>query len=135
MKYNGIIQRKLALLDQHRQRLEQYLAGVALADFAPDWSKRWMAERALQLMVEIVIDIAERIVALENAGPCATAAELIETLVRLRVLKSADPYRGMVRFGNLIVHRYSSIDPAVVFDICTQRLGDFVRFREEIDAA
>jgi uncharacterized protein YutE (UPF0331/DUF86 family) len=56
MKHNGVIQRKLALLDQHRQRLEQYLAGVTLADFAQDWSKRWMAERALQLMVEIVID-------------------------------------------------------------------------------
>jgi uncharacterized protein YutE (UPF0331/DUF86 family) len=135
MKYNGIIQRKLALLDQHRQRLEQYLAGVSLEDFAPDWSKRWMAERAVQLMVEIVIDVAERIVALENAGPCATAVELIETLVRLGILKSADPYRGMVRFRNLIVHRYETIDPAVVFDICTHHLGDFVSFRDEVDVA
>ncbi len=135
MKYNGIVQRKLALLDQHRQRLEQYLAGVTLEDFAQDWSKRWMAERALQLMVEIVIDVAERIVALENAGPCATAVELIDTLVRLDVLKSAEPYRGMVRFRNLIVHRYESIDPAVVFDICSHHLGGFVTFRDEIDAA
>jgi uncharacterized protein YutE (UPF0331/DUF86 family) len=135
MKHNGIIQRKLALLDQHRQRLEQYMAGVDPADFAQDWSKRWMAERAVQLMVEIVIDVAERIVALENAGPCATAVDLIETLARLGVLKSADPYRGMVRFRNLIVDRYETINPAVVFDICTHRLGDFVSFREEVDAA
>ncbi len=63
-----------------------------------------MAERALQVAAEILIDIAERILALEKAGPASTAAEAIESLVRLRVIQSEQPYVDITRFRNLIVH-------------------------------
>ena len=52
-----------------------------------------MAERALQVATEILIDIAERILALEKAGPAASAAEAIESLVRLQVIQSEQPCR------------------------------------------
>ena len=65
-----------------------------------------MAERALQVAAEILIDIAERILALEKAGPAATAAEAMESLVRLKVIRSKQPYVDITRFRNLIVHQY-----------------------------
>ena len=40
-----------------------------------------MVERVLQVMVEIVIDIAERIIALKNAGPVESSAQAIKKLV------------------------------------------------------
>jgi uncharacterized protein YutE (UPF0331/DUF86 family) len=134
MKYNGVIQRKFSLLDRQILELSAHLKDVTFESFKNDWALRCMAERALQVMVEIVIDVAERIIALEGAGPSAAAAEVIEKLVVLNVLRSSQPYVEMVRFRNLIVHQYEEIDPAIVFDIAKNKLGHFRQFRNEIDA-
>ena len=133
MRYNGVVQRKLALLDTQVRQLKKSLDKISFSDFAGSWEKRSMTERALQVSVEIIIDVAERIIAIEGAGPVATAAEAIETLVNLNVLKSTQPYVDMVRFRNLIVHQYEEIDPAILFDLATKRLDDFRKFRNEID--
>ncbi len=134
MKYNGVIQRKFALLDKHLLMLGQHLEGVEFSVFKDDYALRCMAERALQVMVEIVIDITERIIATENAGPVASAAEAVDRLVDLKVLKSSQPYVDMVRFRNLIVHQYEEVDPEIVFNIATKKLDTFRQFRNEIDA-
>jgi uncharacterized protein YutE (UPF0331/DUF86 family) len=133
MQLNGVIQRKLALLDTQVMRLKQHLGGVTLEAFADDWVLRSMAERALQVAVEIVIDVAARIIALQGGGPVATAAEGIERLVATGVLASAEPFKNMVRFRNLIVHEYEVIDPTVLYDIVVNRLDDFRLFRDQID--
>lgn len=133
MQLNGVVQRKLALLDAQVMRLKQHLDGVTLEAFADDWVLRSMAERALQVSVEIVIDVAERIIALQGGGPVATAAEGIERLVAMGVLVSAEPFKNMVRFRNLIVHEYEVIDPTVLYDIAVNRLDDFRLFRDQID--
>ena len=134
MKYNGVIQRKFTLLDKHLLMLRQHLEGVEFSEFKDDYVLRCMAERALQVMVEIVIDIAERIIAIENAGPVATAAEAIDRLVDLKVIKSSQSYVDMVRFRNLIVHQYEEVDPEIIFSIATKKLESFRQFRNEIDA-
>jgi len=41
----------------------------------------------------------------------------------------------MIRFGNLLIHRYEKIDPAIVFNIAKNQLDAFRRFRDEIDQA
>ncbi len=133
MKYNGVIQRKFALLDKQLVQLQNHTKNVDFDGFKNDWAMRSMSERALQVMVEIVIDVAERIIALENAGPTATAVEAIDRLVELSVLKSAQPYDDMVRFRNLIVHQYEEIDPAIIYDIIKNKLDNFRQFRNEID--
>ncbi len=42
---------------------------------------------------------------------------------------------AFVRMRNLIVHGYDIVDPEILFDAATGRLGDFRRFRDEIDLA
>jgi len=133
MKYNGVIQRKFALLDKHLFELQKHLKNVDLSAFRNDWALRSMTERALQVMVEIVIDVAERIIALENAGPVATSAEAFERLVDLHVFKSSQPYMDMVKFRNMLVHQYEEIDPEIIYTIATSRLENFRQFRNEID--
>lgn len=130
---NGVIQRKLALPDTQLANLQTHLRGVTRERFAADWVLRSMAERALQVVAEILIDVAERIIALGNAGPVATAAEALERLVQLGVIASALPYTDIVRFRNILVHQYAQIDPGIVFELATSRLADFRRFRDEID--
>jgi len=133
MKYNGVIQRKLALLDDQVQRLKKHTAGLTQEAFRDDWVVRSMSERAVQVCAEIVIDIAERIIALRNAGPVATAADAMDKLHDLGIIQSAEPYRSMVRMRNLIVHQYEMIDPAILYEVITSRLDDFLLFRNEID--
>jgi len=133
MKHNGVIQRKFALLDKYLLQLQSSLKDVGFETFRDDWVQQRMTERALQVMVEIVIDTAERIIAVQNAGPAASATEAIEKLVELDVLKSAKPYINMVRFRNLIVHQYEEIDPEILYNLARNQLEDFRQFRNEID--
>ena len=133
MTYNGVIQRKLALLDTQVQNLRKYLNDVDKDAFVSDWGLRSMAERALQVATEIAIDIAERLIALRDAGPVASAAEAIRKLVQLDILDSEQPYVEMVRFRNMIVHEYEEIDPELLYELATAKLDDFTRFRAEID--
>ncbi len=135
MKYNGVIQRKFTLLDKHLLELQKHLKDVNFAVFKNDWAFRCMTERSLQVMVEIVIDIAERIIAIESAGPAATSAEALEKLEKLGVIKSAQSYGNMIKFRNLIVHQYEEIDPEIVFNIAKNQLDSFRTFRDEIDRA
>jgi len=135
MEYNAVIHRKFALLDKYLIQLQNELKTVNIETFKNDWALQRMTERVLQVMVEIVIDVAERIIARKNAGPTATAAEAMEKLVELAVLKSAKPYADMVRFRNLIVHQYEEIDPTIVFNIAKNQIDAFRQFRDEIDKA
>ena len=133
MKCNGVIQRKLALLDKHLLHLQSEFKDVDFESFKNDWVIQRMTERVLQVMIEIVVDIAERIIALNNAGPAATAVEAMEKLVELGVIKSAQGYSDMVRFRNLIVHQYEEIDPEILFSIVNKKLDTFRQFRKEVD--
>jgi len=132
---NGIIQRKLALLEDQVGRLERHLREVSRGDFTGDWVLTSMAERALQVAAEIMIDVAERIIALKNAGPVESATKAIRTLVDLGVIASEAPYVDIVRFRNLIVHEYEKINPDLLYELATTRLSDFRAFRAEIDRA
>ena len=133
MKTNGVIQRKLALLDSQVIKLSSHMRGLSLSDFRDDWASRCVAERALQVAVEICIDVAERIIAMKGAGPVESASAAIARLVDLGVVDSDQPYRDMVRFRNLIVHEYETIDPDMLYMLATERLEDFRRFRNELD--
>jgi uncharacterized protein YutE (UPF0331/DUF86 family) len=135
MKWNGVIQRKLALMAQQVVRLEGYVRDVSREQFIQDWGRRAISERAIQVCVEIMIDIAERIIAIAGGGPVATATEAIDRLVQLNILKDAEPYRSMVRMRNLIVHAYEEVNPDMLYDVVSGHLVDFRRFRDEIDKA
>ena len=135
MKYNGVIQRKFALLDTHVQEMRQYLAPMDYREFESSRVSRLATERALQICAEIMIDVAERIIATEHAGPVASAADAITKLETLGVIQDAERYTAIVRFRNLIVHQYEEIDPKLLFTLATTRTDDLLAFRDEIDRA
>ena len=116
-------------------RLKEHLGAFSCEQFAQNLALRTISERAIQVCVEIMIDVAERVIAHAGAGPTATAAEAIDRLVQLRVLRDAEPYRSMVRMRNLIVHGYEEVNPDLLYDVISGRLDDFRRFRDEIDRA
>jgi len=84
-------------------------------------------------MVEIVIDVCERIVALKGAGPAATASEAIEKNgpTWTPAISRTIPIDGSVPKPDR--PPYEEIDPAILYDLAMNRLVAFRQFRAEID--
>ena len=92
-------------------------------------------ERALQICVEVVIDVAQRVLSLEGRPPAPTAFDALSGLAAMGVIASAARYRTMVQFRNLVVHQYARVDSAVLVDILQNHLGDLTAFRDEVAGA
>lgn len=128
---NGVLAKKVAAIEETLGRLREHLP-QSYEGFASDWPAQKMAERSLQVIIEAMLDIGERLIALEAGGPCETAASVIERLERMGVVSSAAAYGPMVRFQNLLVHQYEHIDPAIVYGVASKKLSDVEAFIQEI---
>ena len=134
MPINGVVESKLRFLEQTLADLESWPLGD-LAEFARNSLLRRAVERALQLAVESMIDVAERILAAQHLEPADTATQSLKRLQEIGVLKDAGRYGEMVRFRNFIVHRYEQIEPQIVFRLAKGKLGCFRDFVDEIRRA
>jgi uncharacterized protein YutE (UPF0331/DUF86 family) len=128
---NGVIFQKLQSLDEILTELRS-LGTVRIADLEGDWRTRRAIERDLQVMVEIVIDICQRLIALAGQTPAPTSGDAVERCIQLGALSNYDAYRKMVQFRNFVVHRYERVDVAILVDMVNHRLADFERFRAEV---
>jgi len=131
MKHNGVIEKKLRLLETKLQEIESW--DIKTFSQLKDNSMLNNAlERALQVAVEIMIDVSERILAFENVPPLDKAADNMKELEKLGLIKDSKSYMDMVRFRNFIVHRYEYIDLDILFDIAHNKLHFFRSFVKEI---
>ena len=134
MPINGVVESKLRFLEQTLADLESWPLGD-LAEFARNSLLRRAVERALQLAVESMIDVAERILAARCLPPADTAAQNFKRLQEIGILKDADRYAEMVRFRNFIVHRYEQIESQIVYSLAKGKLSCFRDFVGEIRRA
>jgi len=134
MPINGVIEKKLRFLEQTLADLESWSLGDSV-EFARNSMLRRAVERALQLAVESMIDVAERILAAQHLVPEDTAAQNLKRLQEIGVLKDAAQYAELVRFRNFIVHRYEQIDPQIVYSLAKTKLSCFRDFADEIRKA
>ena len=128
---NGVILKKLESLDETLNELRS-LEDVSVAQLNEDWRTRRAIERDLQVLVEIVIDVCQRIIALSGQTPASSGGEAVERCCQMGVLTKSEAYENMVRFRNFVVHRYERIDVNILVDIVTNRLRDFELFRDEV---
>ena len=128
---NGVILQKLQSLDQALAELRS-LGEVSVQSLNEDWRTRRAVERDLQVLVEIVIDICQRLISLTGQAPATTGAEAVERCIQLGALTRQDAYEKMVRFRNFVVHRYERVEVEILADMVNRRLLDFERFRDEI---
>ena len=128
---NGVILNKLQALDEVLRELFS-LDGVTTKVLRDDWKTRRAVERDLQVLVEIVVDVCQRIIALGNETPATTSGEAVERCIKNGIISDRDAYRKMVQFRNFVVHRYESVDVEILADVVNNRLSDFEAFRNEI---
>jgi len=131
MKYNGIIENKLRLIEQKLEEINSWnidsfekLNGSTLLQNA--------TERALQVAIELMIEISERILALNKVPSQVAASSNFIKLQEIGVIKQAGKYIDMVKFRNFIVHRYEKIDLEIVYGIIKKKLNLFSQFIEDI---
>jgi len=128
---NGVILQKLQSLDETILEL-QSLGSVSARELLQDWRTRRAVERDLQVLVEVVIDICQRVIALSGQTPATTGGDAVERCIAMGVISDCDSYRQMVRFRNFIVHRYERVDVEILVEMVNRHLEDFVQFRREI---
>lgn len=128
---NGVIMRKLQSLESTLGELYS-IGPVTLEQLKEDWRTLRAAERDLQILVEIVVDICQRLISLSGETPAATGAEAVNRCVAFGALSDSEPYRKMIQFRNFIVHRYGQVDPSIVVSILNHNLDDFKRFHKQI---
>lgn len=128
---NGVILKKLQVLDETLMELRS-LGVVTEKQLTEDWMILRAIERDLQIAVEVMIDVCQRLISLAGLTPVESAGDAIERVVQLGALTANHPYRQMVQFRNLVVHHYEQIDGAILVDIVNNRLSDFETFRNEV---
>lgn len=128
---NGVILNKLQVLDEVLGELSS-LVGITTKVLRNDWKTRRAVERDLQVLVEIVVDVCQRIIALDNETPATTSGEAVERCIKKGIISDRDAYRKMVQFRNFVVHRYENVDVEILADVVNNRLSDFDAFRSEI---
>ena len=88
----------------------------------------------LQMAAQAALDVASHIVSDERLGEPSTNREMFELLERAGWLTSslAARMQAMAGFRNLVVHGYAKVDPRILRDIATNRLGDLLEFTAAI---
>jgi len=128
---NGVIKNKLARIEEYLTKLQK-ITPSAFEEFKNDWRTQMIAERGLQILIEIIIDVANRLIAIKNWGPTTSSADSIRLLALKKVISSEEPYLKMTRFRNFIIHDYDKIDREIVYSILTKNMDDIKRFRDEV---
>lgn len=131
MLVNGVIIGKLQHLDEILAKLGS-LGPLNRTQLDTDWRTKMAVERAIQVLVEIIIDVSQRIIAEDGQTPAGSGREAIERCVQMGVLSSIEPYQRMIQFRNFVVHLYERVETIFLVDIVNKRLADFKSFRDEV---
>lgn len=127
--------RVLARLDE----LDGYLR--ELRSIAPERFEQYQAvekkracERLVQVSVEATLDVCALLVAGMRLGLPGEEDDLFEKLARGKAVSEpmAETLRRMKGLRNLLVHEYGRVNDQIVFEVVSQRLGDFEAFKREV---
>jgi len=132
MTQNGVIQRKLEVIAERVARLRGR-GPVDVRQLEQDFFFKSGVERTLQVCIEAMTDVANRIICLENRPASTDSHGSFRQLQELGIIETAERYRKMIQFRNLVVHRYEQIDNEILVVILADHLGDFDSFIREIE--
>lgn len=128
-----LVAKKLAFIETCLRELRE----LGRADrIAFDVKERRFVEHTLQICIQAALDVASHIASDERLGEPDANVALFDLLVPAGWLsfETAGFLRLAVGFRNVLVHGYTSVDPAIVRSVLELRLGDIERFVTEIRA-
>lgn len=115
------------------------LSSIKYRDLQPDamkqdLEKRWVIERGLEAGAQLILEIADHILASYFGNYCETYEGTLSGLFEKNLI-SEDLYRQIKGLGgmrNILVHQYVQIDLDIVFRSNHKFLKVFPLFAEEI---
>ncbi len=126
--------RLLAEIEQHLVILEQARVQPKEQLFL-DPLRSLGVQHALQILIEAVIAISHQIIAGLNLPRPERNVDTPGALLEAGVLRDAElagRLPGMVRFRNLLVHRYWEVQLDLVYEILRNHLDDIRQFAAEV---
>jgi uncharacterized protein YutE (UPF0331/DUF86 family) len=127
------IEARLKELDEIIQELFKYKDASSDA-LKQDLSQRWIIERGLIAGASIIFDVSDHILSEEFGFYAESYEESLRGLFEKGVI-SEELYkqiRGLGGFRNILIHRYTGIDPDLVFENFHRGLKVFPRFAREV---
>jgi uncharacterized protein YutE (UPF0331/DUF86 family) len=79
MKYNGVIERKLRVIEDNISDIDSWKI-LSYQQLKENSMLQKATERSLQISVEVMIDISERILALNNIPPANSSSDNMKKL-------------------------------------------------------
>lgn len=104
--------------------------------YQTDKRLRRYVERALHVLIEACIDVAQHIIADESFREPINYRDTFVVLGEEGVIPRSQVknLENMASFRNLIVHYYEKVDDAIVYGILKKNLNDFELFADAIAA-
>lgn len=124
---------KIDELDSYLGELEQ-VKPSSLEEYTTSIEKKRSCERILQIAIESVIDICQIIISDMKLGLPSDEDDMIKKLEDNNIISKnlALILSGMKGFRNILVHKYGIVDDELVFEMLSERVDDFDKFKVEI---
>jgi uncharacterized protein YutE (UPF0331/DUF86 family) len=124
---------KIRELDSYLDELEAILP-KSYEEYSKDSEKRRACERLLQISVECLIDICYILGSSLKIEIPSDEEDIISTLKNKKIISSslAELLIEMKGFRNILVHKYGVVDDEQVYEILTEKIEDFEKFKQEI---
>ena len=125
------IEQKLAELGTYLNELDRIIPQPK--EYTKDLVTRRATEKTLELCIETVLDIANLIVSEENLGFPDDETHAIQLLSKRIISEElATQLLRMKGFRNILIHRYTTINPDLVIEYLTDHMKDFGEFTQAI---
>ncbi|MGI6079074.1 MAG: type VII toxin-antitoxin system HepT family RNase toxin [Fastidiosipilaceae bacterium] len=128
-----LVKRKLQKLAGYLKELET-LQDLTIEEYLNDFRHRRIAERLVQLIVDIAVDInTHAVVDADNPPPDDAYSSFIEAarigIISQELAKKLAPSTGE---RNVIVHEYEEIDNIVVYESISESLDLYWQYLEAV---
>ena len=125
--------RKLERLDEYQKYLKE-ISKYKQEEFVRNYKIFGLAERYLQLSIEIVLDVSKLILLYKNFPKPDSNHEVFEILYKESVIGKSlfERLRGISGFRNILVHDYEKIDLKIVYSKLKNNCKDFHDFKKAV---
>lgn len=124
---------KFSQLDEYLGYLKD-IQKVNKTSFLSDYHFFGLAERYLQLAIQMLIDVGQMIIIEGGLPKAPEPQEIFSILFNHKIISGelANKLTGIVGFRNILVHEYEDIDREEVYKYLQGRLDTFTLFKKEI---
>ena len=128
-----VVLRRLGKIKENLKVLRR-ISQLPFESFSADIEKRYVAERALEISIQALIDVCAHLVKQAQVSIPDENHDFPLILGRLGVFPQdlAERLAGMIGMRNVLVHEYLDIDLSLVYQALKENLGDFDEFARYI---